>query len=135
MIKLLQEKIASHNRWAIFDVGDRDINDMVSVLNGISNKVFCSVGAKKILEVQRTLPQISEMHLCQFQDVAYSLSLAIDHGKVTRNAKEKFDKSKAMFWWVKIDWENSCQLDCIRVGKDVLSNNLRSAWTYVYHLI
>ena len=67
--------------------------------------------------------------------MAHSLSLAIDHGKVIRNAKEKFDKSKAMFWWVKIDWENSHQLDYIRVGKDVLSNDLRSAWTYVNHLI
>lgn len=139
VIKSSQEKIASSNRWAIFGGKDGDINDMVTVFNGISNDLLRSIGAKKDVTIQRTPPKLPRRIvklLHRFQDSADSYTKAVDRGEVTIEVKGRLTKSKAAFRRSKKVWESSRRLKgYIRVGEDMLSNDFRSAWNRVGHLV
>lgn len=139
VIKSSQVKIASSNRWRVFGGESGMVDDMVTVFNGISDDLLRSIGAKRDIEVQRSLPKMPRRIvklLRRYQEASQSYADAVDHGRLTENIKEKVAQTKAAFRRSKLDWENSRRLKgYVRLGEDMLSNDFKSAWTRVSHLV
>lgn len=133
MMDQKRQEIAHHNKWTILDEEGTDIDTICDTFNRDSDLILRDLGVKYDTESRRptsSMPKSLKTPLRRLKRLTKKLTKQQILGEVDVNLEARVTELRMTFNRKKDAWEQDKEVrDYTRVGEDMLSGDLKSAWT------